>query len=193
VSYGASRTHSCVPVLEVCMGCNFPNHAFYTGYTLEDSGGKAYRICGGDVEFIHKPIADIVPNEVISKIADEFEKIDALYIADGHHRTASAVKVGRNRRRSNPGYSGEEEFNYFMAVAFPYEQLTILPYHRVVKDLNGKSVAQLNEELVAAKKELFNLRFQNATNQLDNTSRIKEVRRNIARIQTAITQASKAE
>ena len=55
------------------------------------------------------------------------------------------------------------------------------------------TVAQLNEELVAAKKELFNLRFQNATNQLDNTSRIKEVRRNIARIQTAITEASKAE
>ena len=55
------------------------------------------------------------------------------------------------------------------------------------------TVAQLNEELVAAKKELFNLRFQNATNQLDNTSRIKEVRRNIARIQTAITAASKAE
>ncbi len=65
--------------------------------------------------------------------------------------------------------------------------------NKFVKDLNGKSVAQLNEELVAAKKELFNLRFQNATNQLDNTSRIKEVRRNIARIQTAITQASKAE
>ena len=64
---------------------------------------------------------------------------------------------------------------------------------KFVKDLQGKSVAQLNEELVAAKKELFNLRFQNATNQLDNTSRIKEVRRNIARIQTAITEASKAE
>ena len=62
-----------------------------------------------------------------------------------------------------------------------------------VKDLNTKSVVELNEELVAAKKELFNLRFQNATNQLDNTSRIKEVRRNIARIQTALTQASKAE
>ena len=56
-----------------------------------------------------------------------------------------------------------------------------------VKDLNTKSVAELNEELVAAKKELFNLRFQNATNQLDNTSRIKEVRKNIARIQTVIT------
>lgn len=56
-----------------------------------------------------------------------------------------------------------------------------------VNDLKEKSVAQLNDELVAAKKELFNLRFQNATNQLDNTSRIKEVRKNIARIQTIIT------
>ena len=65
--------------------------------------------------------------------------------------------------------------------------------NKFVKGLQGKSVAELNEELVAAKKELFNLRFQNATNQLDNTSRIKEVRRNIARIQTAITEASKAE
>ena len=62
-----------------------------------------------------------------------------------------------------------------------------------VKDLKGKSVAELNEELVAAKKELFNLRFQNATNQLENTSSIKEVRKNIARIQTVITEASKAE
>ena len=59
-----------------------------------------------------------------------------------------------------------------------------------VKDLKNKSVADLNNELVAAKKELFNLRFQNATNQLDNTSRIKEVRRNIARIQGAITKAN---
>ena len=65
--------------------------------------------------------------------------------------------------------------------------------NKFVEDLKSKSVAELNEELVAAKKELFNLRFQNATNQLDNTSRIKEVRRNIARIQTAITEASKAE
>ena len=64
--------------------------------------------------------------------------------------------------------------------------------NKFVKDLNGKSVAQLNEELVAAKKELFNLRFQNATNQLDNTSRIKEVRKNIARIQTVISEQAKA-
>ena len=59
-----------------------------------------------------------------------------------------------------------------------------------VEDLRKKSVSELNEELVAAKKELFNLRFQNATNQLDNTSRIKEVRKNIARIQTVITEKS---
>ena len=60
-----------------------------------------------------------------------------------------------------------------------------------VNELKGKSVEELNEELVAAKKELFNLRFQNATNQLDNTSRIKEVRKNIARIQTIITEKAK--
>ena len=64
--------------------------------------------------------------------------------------------------------------------------------NKYVEELNAKSSAELNEELVAAKKELFNLRFQNATNQLDNTGRIKEVRRNIARIQTVITEQANA-
>ena len=64
--------------------------------------------------------------------------------------------------------------------------------NKYVEDLKVKSAAELNEELVAAKKELFNLRFQNATNQLDNTSRIKEVRKNIARIQTIITAKANA-
>ena len=63
---------------------------------------------------------------------------------------------------------------------------------KYVEDLRTKSIAELNDELVAAKKELFNLRFQNATNQLDNTSRIKEVRKNIARIQTAMFMEQKA-
>ena len=63
--------------------------------------------------------------------------------------------------------------------------------NKYVEDLKAKTAAELNEELVAAKKELFNLRFQNATNQLDNTTRIKEVRKNIARIQTVITEKSK--
>ena len=64
--------------------------------------------------------------------------------------------------------------------------------NKFVEDLKAKSAAELNEELVAAKKELFNLRFQNATNQLDNTSRIKEVRKNIARIQTVIAEMANA-
>ena len=64
--------------------------------------------------------------------------------------------------------------------------------NKYVEDLKTKSAAELNNELVAAKKELFNLRFQNATNQLDNTSRINEVRKNIARIQTIITEKAKA-
>ncbi len=64
--------------------------------------------------------------------------------------------------------------------------------NKYVEDLKTKSATELNQELVAAKKELFNLRFQNATNQLDNTSRIKEVRKNIARIQTVISELSKA-
>ena len=64
--------------------------------------------------------------------------------------------------------------------------------NKYVEDLKAKSVVELNEELVAAKKELFNLRFQNATNQLDNTSRIKDVRRNIARIQTVIVEKENA-
>ena len=63
--------------------------------------------------------------------------------------------------------------------------------NKYVEDLRAKSATELNEELVAAKKELFNLRFQNATNQLDNTSRIKEVRKNIARIQTVITEKAR--
>ena len=73
----------------------------------------------------------------IENIAHEFQKIPSLYIPDGHHRAASAVKVGLKRREEHPGYTGKEEFNYFLSVVFPSDQLTILPYNRVVKDLNG--------------------------------------------------------
>ena len=89
----------------------------------------------------------------IELIRTEMEKIPALYIADGHHRAASAVKVGMKRRKENPGYTGEEEFNYFLSVVFPYEQLTILAYNRVVKDLNGQSV----EAVLARMKEKFDM------------------------------------
>lgn len=66
-----------------------------------------------------------------------FAKVSCAYIADGHHRAASAVKVGLARRKANPGYDGTEEFNYFMSVLFPASQLSILAYNRVVRDLNG--------------------------------------------------------
>lgn len=75
--------------------------------------------------------------EEILRIHQEFEKISSIYIADGHHRAASAVKVGLKRRAEHPDYTGSEEFNYFLSVVFPYDELTILPYNRVVHDLNG--------------------------------------------------------
>jgi uncharacterized protein (DUF1015 family) len=76
--------------------------------------------------------------QVLEEIRTRFEGMDALYIADGHHRAASAVKVGLKRREAHPDYTGEEEFNYFLSVVFPEDELTILAYHRVVKDLNGR-------------------------------------------------------
>ncbi len=74
---------------------------------------------------------------VIARLQEEFEKVDALYIADGHHRSASSVKVGLKRRENKPNYDGNEEFNYFMSVVFPDDDLFIMDYNRVVKDLNG--------------------------------------------------------
>ena len=87
----------------------------------------------------------------VGNIEDAFAGISQIYIADGHHRAASAVKVGLKRRESNPEYTGDEEFNYFLSVLFPDEELMIMPYNRVVKDLNGMS----EEEFVARIKEKF--------------------------------------
>lgn len=73
----------------------------------------------------------------VEAIENAFENISDIYIADGHHRAASAVKVGIKRRKENPGYSGLEEFNYFLSVLFPDDQLMIMDYNRVIQDLNG--------------------------------------------------------
>ncbi len=75
--------------------------------------------------------------EIIARLYSLFREIPCTYIADGHHRCASAVKVGLKRRSEHPDYTGDEEFNRFLSVLFPDDQLTILPYNRVVKDLNG--------------------------------------------------------
>lgn len=74
-------------------------------------------------------------------------KDDVLYIADGHHRAASAVRVGMQRRKAAPGYTGDEEFNRFMAVIFPHRQLKIIAYNRIVRDLNGRTVEEFIGQL----------------------------------------------
>lgn len=85
----------------------------------------------------------VVDNDAdIAAIQGAFAKMNALYIADGHHRCASAVRVARKRRVQNPDYTGEEEFNFFLCVLFPDEQLAIMDYNRVVADLNGNSEAE---------------------------------------------------
>ncbi|MBQ4504680.1 MAG: DUF1015 domain-containing protein [Firmicutes bacterium] len=96
----------------------------------------------------------IIKSDEDSKIIeDSFAAVPSTYIADGHHRCASAVKVGLKRRAEHPDYTGEEEFNYFLSVLFPDEQLYIMPYNRTVKDLNGYT----KEEFLAIIGEKFTM------------------------------------
>ncbi len=80
-------------------------------------------------------------------IATAFEKMESIYIADGHHRAASAVKVGLKRRQENPQFTGKEDFNYFLSVLFPDDELKIFDYNRIVKDLNGLAPEEFLEEI----------------------------------------------
>lgn len=92
-----------------------------------------------------------VTEDKTAVLEDAFAKIGEIYIADGHHRAASAVKVGLMRREQNPGYTGTEEFNYFLSVLFPDEELMIMDYNRVVKDLNGLTTREFLDKV----KEIF--------------------------------------
>ena len=83
----------------------------------------------------------------IAKITEEFAKIPSLYIADGHHRSAAAALVGAEKAKNNPSHKGDEEYNYFMAVAFPASHLKIIDYNRVVRDLNGLTPAEFLDRL----------------------------------------------
>ena len=83
----------------------------------------------------------------IKTVTEEFAKMPALYIADGHHRSAAAALVGAEKQKQNPNHKGTEEYNYFMAVCFQASQLTILDYNRVVKDLNGMTTDEFLEAL----------------------------------------------
>ncbi len=92
----------------------------------------------------------IIDNEAdIEAITKAFAAMPSLYIADGHHRSAAAALVGAEKARQNPNHRGDEEYNYFMAVCFPANQLTIIDYNRVVKDLNGLTPAQFLDALKA--------------------------------------------
>lgn len=86
-------------------------------------------------------------DNVIEKITGEFAKIPSLYIADGHHRAASAVKVGIKRREANPDYTGNEEFNFFLCVVFCADDLAIMDYNRVIADLNGNSKEEFTNKI----------------------------------------------
>lgn len=93
----------------------------------------------------------ISDSAVIGRIQEAFEAMDAVYIADGHHRAASAVRVGLKRREEHLDYTGDEEFNYFLSVLFPDDELMIMDYNRVVRDLNGLSP----EEFLKETKKVF--------------------------------------
>lgn len=92
-------------------------------------------------------------DKIIDGLVESFKQINALYIADGHHRAASAVKVGLKRRKENPSYKGSEEFNFFLSVIFPEGDLSIMDYNRVVKDLNGLT----SEEFMLKVSEKFEI------------------------------------
>lgn len=99
-----------------------------------DNNAPVYDFVQDDVK---QTIWVIDDDAVLDTIQSAFDSVNALYIADGHHRCASAVKVGEMRRAQNPDFTGDEEFNFFLAVAFPDNELEIMDYNRVVKDLNG--------------------------------------------------------
>lgn len=89
----------------------------------------------------------ISDEQCIEEVRCTFEGINQIYIADGHHRAASAVKVGQMRRKENPDYTGKEEFNYFLSVLFPSDELFVMDYNRVVQDLNGNTVKEFKEKI----------------------------------------------
>ncbi len=104
-------------------------------YDFTSSDGIRHRV------FVIDGIGDI------ATIRNSFASCNEIYIADGHHRAASAVKVGFKRREEHPGYTGDEDFNFFLSVLFPEQELKILDYNRVVKDLNGYAPEELLEEI----------------------------------------------
>ena len=119
----------------IFLACRYPKELLVLMENWKNSHEPVYDFTSED-EITHR-VWIVDEEEKIQKIHSLFGGISSIYIADGHHRAASAVKVGQKRRKEHPDYTGKEEFNFFRSVVFPYDQLTILPYHRIVKDLKG--------------------------------------------------------
>ena len=119
----------------IFLTCRYPEELLVLMENWKNSHEPVYDFTSED-EVTHR-VWIVDEEEKIQKINRLFGEISSIYIADGHHRAASAVKVGQKRRKEHPDYTGKEEFNFFLSVVFPYDQLTILPYHRIVKDLKG--------------------------------------------------------
>ena len=119
----------------IFLSCRYPEELLGLMENWKNSHEPVYDFTSED-EITHR-VWIVDEEEKIQKINRLFGEISSIYIADGHHRAASAVKVGQKRRKEHPDYTGKEEFNFFLSVVFPYDQLTILPYHRIVKDLKG--------------------------------------------------------
>lgn len=119
----------------IFLACRYPEELLVLMENWKNSHEPVYDFTSED-EITHR-VWIVDEEEKIQKINRLFGGISSIYIADGHHRAASAVKVGQKRREQHPDYTGKEEFNFFLSVVFPYDQLTILPYHRIVKDLKG--------------------------------------------------------
>lgn len=132
----------------------------------DDLDALVAKVCAGEPEYAFISDLDgfghtfwVIDDEaLIAKITEIFAQIPAMYIADGHHRSAAAALVGNEKKLQNPNHTGDEEYNYFLAVCFPDNQLNIIDYNRVVRDLNGLS----EEEFLKALEEDFVVEKQGA-------------------------------
>ncbi len=125
----------------------FPDNEVLEGIIRKVTAGEPeYDFVAPDDGFGHT-FWVIEDEATIAQITEEFEKIPNLYIADGHHRSAAAALVGNEKAQNNPNHRGDEEYNYFLAVAFPASHLKIIDYNRVVRDLNGLTPAEFLEKI----------------------------------------------
>ena len=138
--------------VDYCDANTGPIFLTYRGNETIDAVVAKYTALDAEYDFttedgIRNTVWVINDDEDIKTLSASFEKIPNLYIADGHHRAASAVKVGMKRREANPGYNGSEEFNFFLAVYFKSDDLAIMDYNRLIADHNGKTTDEIMAEI----------------------------------------------